>query len=154
VKTSFSILLLMAGRPANLTGANQTARPMTVPSNEKEEATNGQHQPNYSGERYNGAFELVTPDGRHLKCQPIGRAMMGLCRSQTIKVGIARCAVPGAERSVRRRKNGAFTTFAPSGRGRRSAASLPPEKFVKGIIPSHDNGISMIMIPPIDSPNN
>src|ERR1017187_6673930 len=60
----------------------------------------------------------------------------GICRSQTIEEGTARCAVLVAERSVRRRKSGAFArSFRPSGRGRRNAASLPTPLFVKGIIP-------------------
>ena len=40
--------------------------------------------------------------------------LLGLCRSQTIKVGTARCAVPVAERSVRRLKKRPFAMFVPS----------------------------------------
>jgi len=60
---------------------------------------------------------------------------------------MARCAVPVAGRSARlararRGRSGDGKTerlprsFRPAGRGRRSAASLPPEKFVKDIIPT------------------
>jgi hypothetical protein len=41
----------------------------------------------------------------------------GLCSSQTFQVGTARCAVPVAERSVRRRKNEPLPhSFRPAGR--------------------------------------
>jgi hypothetical protein len=35
-------------------------------------ATNGQHQAVFPGDIYQGQIELVTPDGKHLKCRPLG----------------------------------------------------------------------------------
>jgi hypothetical protein len=35
-------------------------------------ATQGQHQAYFPGDIYNGVIELVTPDGKHLKSQPLG----------------------------------------------------------------------------------
>ncbi len=54
--------------------------------------------------------------------RPVGRGRRSatsatnckICRSQLSRWGQARCAVPVAERSVRRRNNGRFTKFVPS----------------------------------------
>ena len=66
------------------TGLNHLVNGQYVPSSDQIElsadgtsasATNGQHQAYFPADIANGVIELVTPDGKTLESQPIGRAI-------------------------------------------------------------------------------
>src|SRR5665213_917633 len=62
-------------------------------------------------------------------------------------VGTARCAVPVAERSVRRRNNGRFTTFVPSCRTGTPQRGIPTtQTSVNYIIPVQSGFLSFFVL--------
>jgi len=63
-----------------------------------------------------------------LPAAPDGLILAGLCSSQTIKVGMARCV-------RRQKKTEIYHVRSVRWTGRRRAASLPPQKFVKDVTP-------------------